>query len=55
MLGKEKWFLTLLLLVWGIPNPEPLSTSPIRKSETLRGRYADVCNKVQSNAVKIAI
>lgn len=32
------WCLTLLLVVWGIPNPEPLSTSPIRKSETLRSK-----------------
>ena len=29
--------LTLVLLVWGSPKPGPLSTSPIRKSDTLKG------------------
>lgn len=42
--GKRKMFLTLLLLFGGIPNPEPLSTSPIRKSETLKGQIHDRIN-----------
>lgn len=44
--------LTLLLLAWGVPNPEPLSTSPIRKSETLERNVKRSDQNTSSNGFK---